>query len=307
MRSRMTSVTERRRAGVTMVVLSFIWGYAWITAKIGLGYAGPFDFAAMRVAVGVVTLGAALVWTGRSLRPVHLKSAAILGTVQTGAFLVFNTWALVGGGAGKTSILTFTMPFWVLLLAWPVLGERIQGWQWLAVGLALAGLASILEPWRIQTSLLSKILAVLAGVCWAIGVVIAKHLHNRERVDALQFTFWQMLIGLVPMLVVAWLVPQRAIDWAWPFWASLVFSGVVATGLGWFLWLYVLHRLPAGTTSLSSLAIPVIAAASSALQLGERLRPAEMTGMLLIGVALAVNAWDTGRRQRAVQPEMGQE
>lgn len=303
----MTSSAERRRAGITMVVLSFIWGYAWIAAKIGLGYAGPFDFAAMRVAVGVVTLGAALVWTGRSLRPVHLKSAAILGTVQTGAFLVFNTWALVGGGAGKTSILTFTMPFWVLLLAWPVLGERIQGWQWLAVGLALAGLAAILEPWRIQTSLLSKILAVLAGVCWAVGVVIAKHLHNRERVDALQFTFWQMLIGLVPMLVVAWLVPQRAIEWAWPFWASLIFSGVVATGLGWFLWLYVLHRLPAGTTSLSSLAIPVIAAASSALQLGERLRPAEMTGMLLIGVALAVNAWDTGRRQRAVQPEMGQE
>lgn len=303
----MTASSERRRAGITMVVLSFIWGYAWIAAKIGLGYAGPFDFAAMRVAVGVVTLGAALVWTGRSLRPVHIKSAAVLGTVQTGAFLIFNTWALVGGGAGKTSILTFTMPFWVLLLAWPVLGERIQGWQWLAVGLALVGLASILEPWRIQTSLLSKILAVLAGVCWAIGVVIAKHLHNRERVDALQFTFWQMLIGLVPMLVVAWLVPQRAIDWSWPFWASLVFSGVVATGLGWFLWLYVLHRLPAGTTSLSSLAIPVIAAASSALQLGERLRPAEMIGMLLIGVALAVNAWDTGRRQRAVQPEMGQE
>ena len=290
-----------------MVVLSFIWGYAWITAKIGLGYAGPFDFAAMRVAVGVVALGAALVWTGRSLRPVHLPSAAVLGTVQTGAFLILNTWALAGGGAGKTSILTFTMPFWVLLLAWPLLGERIQGWQWLAVGLALAGLAAILEPWRIQTSLLSKVLAVLAGVCWAVGVVIAKRLHNRERVDALQFTFWQMLIGLAPMLVVAWAVPQRSIDWAWPFWASLVFSGVVATGLGWFLWLYVLHRLPAGTTSLSSLAIPVIAAASSALQLGEQLRPAELIGMLLIGIALAVNAWDTGRRQRAVQPEMGQE
>lgn len=303
----MTSAADSRRAGFVMAILALIWGYAWITAKIGLGHAGPFDFAAMRVAVGVTALGIALVWTGRSLKPVHLKSAAVLGTVQTGAFLIFNTWALAGGGAGKTSILTFTMPFWVLLFAWPVLGERIQGWQWLVVGLALGGLAFILEPWRVQTTLLSKVLAVLAGVCWAVGVVIAKRLHNRERVDALQFTFWQMLIGLLPMLAVAWLVPQRPIDWAWQFWASLAFSGVVATGLGWFLWLYVLHRLPAGTTSLASLAIPVIAAASSALQLGERLRPAELLGMILIGLALAVNAWDTGRRQRVVEPAMGQE
>jgi hypothetical protein len=29
--------------------------------------------------------------------------------------------------------------------------------------------------------------------------------------------------------------------------------------------------------------------------------------MVMIGAALALNSWDTGRRQRALEPTMGQE
>ncbi|MFO1320943.1 MAG: DMT family transporter [Burkholderiales bacterium] len=299
--------SSTRSAILVMAVLVVIWGYAWVAAKIALAYSGPFDFAALRVAVGVVGLGCLTAVSGRSLRPAHLGLAVLIGVVQTAAFLILNTWALVDGGPGKTSILTFTMPFWVLLFAWPFLGERIEGVQWGAVALAAAGLVSILEPWRSQTTLLSKCLAVGAGMAWAAGVILAKRHQRRHRVDVLGFTFWQMLIGLVPMGLVAWAVPQRAIEWSWPFVASLGFSGIVATGAGWFLWLYVLQRLPAGTTSLASLGIPVIAAASSALQLGERLRPAELAGMALIGVALGIISWDMSRRQRPPDPAMGQE
>jgi drug/metabolite transporter (DMT)-like permease len=46
--------------------------------------------------------------------------------------MIFQTWALVEGGPGKTAVLIFTMPIWTLLLAWPILGERVRGKQWLA-------------------------------------------------------------------------------------------------------------------------------------------------------------------------------
>lgn len=286
------------RAAWVMAALALIWGYAWIAAKIALAYAGPFDFAWMRVAVGTVTLAVIVAASGRRLSPMPWRSVAVVGCVQTAAFLIFNTWALVDSGPGKTSILTFTMPFWVLLFAWPVLGERLRGIQWLAIALALSGLAAILEPWEMQTSLLSKLLAVLAGISWAAGVVFAKRLHNRQGTDALQFTFWQMLVGLVPMLLIGAVVPQKPVEWNAPFVACLLFSGVIATGLGWYMWLYVLHRLPAGTTGLSSLAVPVVAAVSSAVQLGEHLRPAELAGMTTIAAALALNAWHIARRHR---------
>jgi drug/metabolite transporter (DMT)-like permease len=83
--------------------------------------------------------------------------------------------------------------------------------------------------------------------------------------------------------------------------------GVLATAGGWMAWFYVLRSLPAGTTSMSSLGVPVVALLASALQLGERPTPAEWLGMALIAVALALVSWDAMRRHRPVEPLMAQE
>lgn len=301
------SAHETRKAGLVMIALVLLWGYSWITSKIALEYASPLDFSAIRVVLGSASLFVFMLWSRASLRPQHFRWAIFIGLVQTAAFIILNTWALSGSGAGKTSVLVFTMPFWVLIFAWPVLGERIRGWQWLAIALALIGLTLILQPWTMRTALLSKVLAVLAGICWAIGVVYAKRLHNRVPVDVISFTFWQMLFGTIPVLVLDSAFDDRSIDWTGTFIACAIFNGAIATGVGWAMWLYVLHRLPAGTTSLSSLGVPVIATLASWLQLGERPAAIELAGMLLIGVALALVSWLTIRRREQTEPLMAQE
>lgn len=303
----MSGARETRRAVIVMVLLVILWGYSWITSKIGLNYASPIDVVAMRLELGVLTILAGLLWTRRSLRPEHWKALLVIGLIQTGAFLLLNTWALSEGGPGKTSILVFTMPFWVLVFAWPILGERIHGLQWISVVLAIAGLLFVLEPWQMRTSLFSKTLAVLAGMCWAVGVIYAKQLHNRAKVEPLAFTFWQMLVGLVPMLFCQMLIDRPAVVWSNTFIAVTLFNGIMATGVGWLAWLYVLHRLPAGTTSLSSLGIPVIAIFSSWLQFGEQVGRSELTGMLLIGLALALLSYLSIRRHEEPEPMTGQE
>jgi drug/metabolite transporter (DMT)-like permease len=199
------------------------------------------------------------------------------------------------------------MPFWVLLFAWPLLGERIRPVGWAAVVLAAAGLAFILGPSAAHTALLAKLLAILAGVCWALGVVIAKRLQNRHPVDLFNFTFWQMVLGLIPMVIVAAATHTRPIEWTAQFVAVLLVLGVLATAIGWMAWFYVLERLPAGTTSMASLGIPVVALLGGAIQLGERPTATEWTGIALIAVALALVSWDTIRRHQPVQPLMGQE
>jgi drug/metabolite transporter (DMT)-like permease len=303
----MSSVRETRRAVIVLVLLVIVWGYSWITSKIGLNYASSIDVVAMRLELGILTLLAGLLWTRRSLRPAHWKALLVIGLIQTGAFLLLNTWALSEGGPGKTSILVFTMPFWVLVFAWPILHERIHGLQWISVVLAVAGLLFVLEPWQMHTSLFSKSLAVIAGMCWAIGVIYAKQLHNRAKVEPLAFTLWQMLVGLVPVLICQILIERPAVVWSDTFIVVTIFNGIVATGLGWLAWLYVLHRLPAGTTSLSSLGIPVIAIFSSWIQFGEQVGRSELTGMLLIGLALALLSYLSIRRHEEPEPMTGQE
>ena len=303
----MNGARETRRAVIVMVLLVILWGYAWITSKIGLEYASPMDVVALRLELGVLTLLIGLLWTRRPCKPQHWQALLMIGLVQTGAFLLLNTWALSEGGPGKTSVLVFTMPFWVLVFAWPMLHERIHGLQWLAVVLAIAGLLFVLEPWQMHTSLFSKTLAVMAGMCWAIGVINAKRLHNRAKVDPLAFTFWQMIVGLVPVVICQALFDRQPIIWSNTFIVVTLFNGVMATGVGWLAWLYVLHRLPAGTTSLSSLGIPVIAIFSSWVQLGEQPGRSELLGMLLIGVALALLSYLSIRRHEEPEPMTGQE
>ena len=106
-----------------------------------------------------------------------------------------------------------------------------------------------------------------------------------------------------------WTQPSRAARalWTREFILLTLLLGTVGSAAGWMAWFYVLRHLPAGTTSMSSLGIPMVALMSSALQLGERPRAMELTGMLLVGAALAIVSWDTIRTHREVEALMGQE
>lgn len=301
----MSAAGETRRAGIVMAVLALVWGYSWIIAKIGVSLAGPFTFAALQVACGVIALGTALFVMQRRVWRGPPRGAVIVGLMQTGVFVMLNTWALSRGDPGKVSILTFTMPFWVLLIAWPVLAERVRGMQWWAVGCALAGLTLVLEPWSLRAGALSKGLALGAGVAWGVGVVLTKRAQRDGTADALEFTFWQMAVGVVPLIAVAVLAAEPAPRSGPTLIGALLFSGVVSTAAGWFMWQYVLNRLSAGTTSLSSLAVPVIAMIASALQFGERLGTTELAGAALIIVALSLVSWDAARGSVAARAAEG--
>jgi drug/metabolite transporter (DMT)-like permease len=272
-----------------------------------LAYCGPLHLATIRTAIGTAALALVLLWLRKPLAPQHVWAVLGVGLAQTALFLLFNNWSLSFGDPGKTSVLVFTMPFWVLVLAWPLLGERIAPAGWIAVGLAAAGLVLVLEPWTRKSALPPMLVAVAAGVCWAVGVVISKRLKNRHPVDLLNFTFWQMALGLIPMIAVVALVSERPTEWTAEFVALALLLGVLATAGGWGAWFYVLQRLPAGTTSMSSLGIPVVALVASALQMGERHSAPEWAGMALIAAALALVSWDTIRSRREVPPMMGQE
>ncbi len=150
------SSRERWFLPLGLFVLSFIWGYTWILAKQALMHAPPFAFAAERCVGGALALFAVIRLTGRSAGLSAAGPTLAIGLAQVSGFMVFQTWALVEGGPGKTAVLIFTMPIWTLVLAWLVLGESIRGSQWLAAAFALAGLMFIIEPWNMHTSLLSK-------------------------------------------------------------------------------------------------------------------------------------------------------
>jgi len=270
-----------------LVAMVLIWGYSWILMKIALAHAHPFDFSALRVAIGGAFLFLIAAIQRRPLRLKSYRMAIVIGSLQVALFVALSQFALLAAGPGKTSVLVFTMPFWMVVFAHYVLHERMNESQWLAVALAFAGLVLIVAPWNL-THVGASLLAVTAGAVWAIASVISKKWPARE--DQLTFTAWQLLVGTAWLTALSFVVPHEPVRWNAEFTTALVFCAVLATGIGWWLWTYVLANMSAGVAGINSLGIPVVAVLSSAIQLGERPPPLEITGMLMIGAALVLLA-----------------
>lgn len=275
---------------IGLLVLTLIWSYSWIAMKQVTLYIGAFDFTALRCIFGAVLLFIVLFLRGRGMRSTPFGYTLAIALLQTCGMIGLAQWVLMSGGAGRVAILTYTMPFWVVILAAVFLGERMRRRQYAAIGVAALGLCLVMQPWQLDvTSLKSALLAILSGVSWGASAIVAKRLYQRHPgLDLLALTSWQMLYAALVMSAVAMLVPQRPIDWQpGVFWA-LGYSAILATALAWSMWLYVLRNLPASIASLSTLAVPVFGVLFSWWLLGERPDSVESLGIALIVFALAM-------------------
>jgi drug/metabolite transporter (DMT)-like permease len=270
-----------------------------VTTKVALAYSQPLTFAALRVALSALCLFFVLIVTRRSLRPPPLGYTAVIGLLQTTAFVGLVIVALHSGGAGKVAVLTYTMPFWLLLLAWAFLGERLRGVQWLAVVLSFAGLVLVVSPWQIE-GVTSSVLTLAGGFAWAASAVVVKLMQRKHHVDVISLTTWQMTIGALPLILIAVLTYSGGPDWTAGFVWGLAYNVVLANAVAWILWLYALRTLSAGAAGLGTLAIPVVGVVAAWLQLGEVPTAVEAVGMAFIVGALAILAargLTAGRRQ----------
>ena len=82
--------------------------------------------------------------TGRSFRMPAPSATIAIALAQASGFMASQTWTL--------------------LMAWPILGERVRGRQWFAAASTLIGLLLIIEPWAMHSSLFSKFLGVIAAL-----------------------------------------------------------------------------------------------------------------------------------------------
>jgi drug/metabolite transporter (DMT)-like permease len=276
----------QRSALLALVVLSAIWSYNWIVMKQVLRYSGPFDFAAWRYALGTVVLFASLRLRGVSLRPPPLAPVVLIGLAQTMGFQALVQWALVDGGAGKTALFAYTMPFWAMPIAWLVLHERPSRGQLASLAVALAGLVLVIAPWDGLDELGSAGLAIGGGVWWAIGMVLTKREFARGGIGLLSLTAWQMLAGTIGLVAIAAFTDERPLEWNGYFLAALAYNAVLSSGLAWLLWSYIVERLPTAVAGLSSLVVPILGVLLAWMLLGEAPSLPEAAGIVLIGAAL---------------------
>jgi drug/metabolite transporter (DMT)-like permease len=255
--------------------------------KVGLRYSQPFTFAALRTFFGALSMFLLLAVLRRPLKPKALGITVVFGLLYTTVPVGLSMWALETGGAGHVSVLTYIMPFWLLLLAWVFLGERVRGLQWPAAGMAFLGLLLVASPWRMH-GMASSLMAMGTGLSLAASTIVAKRLLGRLEIDILSFTTWQMLFGSLPLIAIAAVTWEGPPVWSPAFVWALVYNVILAGAAAWCLWIYAISVLRAGDAGFGTLLIPVIGVVAAWIQLGERPAPVEAVGMVLIVCALTV-------------------
>ncbi|MBB3936299.1 EamA family transporter [Aureimonas phyllosphaerae] len=258
-----------------------VWGTNFVVIHEGLKHLPPLLFAALRF------LFAALPGIFLFPRPrvpwSHLAAYGILiGTGQFGLlFIAMNGFI----SPGLASLVIQSQVFFTIALAMRLSGETIRPFQWVALGLGLAGLGVILTHTDGTTTPLGLALVLVAALSWAGGNIVARH----SRVtNMLPYVIWGSVFSAPPLFALSFalegwdairagLVQADAVTWAAVLWQT-----VGNTMFGYAAWGWLLSRHPAALVTPMALLVPLFGMGASALLLGEPLPMWKIAAALLV-------------------------
>ncbi len=268
------------------------WGVCFVLLGSLTSAGPPLALAAVRALLGGAVLGIAALWRGGPSRLVApgaswamLGLLALLnGGVAVGAMFLASRQA----DAAAATVVGNTQPLLLAAAGLLFLRERPGCRAALAIGLGTLGVLVVALGSRGGgTTVDGLALALLSSAAPAIGTLLMRRLVGR--VDLLAVTAWQFLGGGVGLLAAATVFePPVALRLDPVAMASLLFLGVVGTGLAYMAWFGLLERVPLTRLGSALYLVPVSGVAADVLA-GGRVTATAMAGLvvMLAGVALA--------------------
>lgn len=211
------------------------------------------------------------------------------------AWMGFGTIAMKHLSIGEGSLLAYTMPIWVMIFAWPVLGERPTWRSLVSIALGIGGLLVLFSGHGFALTpdkTLGMALALAAAILFALGAVLLK---TPLPLTPVSLAAWQVGLGCLPMVVFGWLFEHPNVAaLTGPGWAVLIYMTFVPMALCYLAWFAALRRLPSTTAAMATLAVPVIGVIAGAITVAEPLGLREIIAVVLTlaGVALALRKAD---------------
>lgn len=194
------------------------------------------------------------------------------------------------------ALLTTITPLFIVPLAWLLLGER-PSWRVIAgTLLALIGVVIIVgseqgDGGEIQAHsvLLGDGLLIISAFFWALFTVLGTPLVRKHSalVVTTYGTLWSLFF-FVPLAL--WELCQHPpLSFSLSSLGSVLYLGLGATALAWFLWYRGVERLPTGVAAIFFFAQPLVGGLLSALLLHEALGAGFWLGglVLALGIVLA--------------------
>ncbi|MFS2223227.1 carboxylate/amino acid/amine transporter [Pantoea sp. B65] len=233
-----------------LITTTILWAFSF--SLIGEYLAGQVDSwfsVLMRLALAAVVFLPFLRWRGHKLSTLLLYMA--VGAMQLGIMYLFSFQAYLYLSVSEFLLFTVLTPLYITLIYDLLSGRGIRPGYALSALLAVLGAAIIRYDKVSDHFWFGLLLVQLANLCFAIGMVGYKRLQEiRPMPQHTAFSWFYM--GAVMVAIIAWLLwgnphklPTTTLQWG-----ILVWLGVAASGLGYFMWNYGATQVDAGTLGI---------------------------------------------------------
>ena len=281
-----------------LVVTSVGWGLNWPAMKTLLNEWPPLFARGTSGLASAIIIGLAATAAGQSLRiPAGQAGRLVMGAfINVFVWMGFSTLAMRWLKAGQGALLVYTMPVWVILLAWPVLGKRPTRNGILGLALCFTGLGLLFSGTDMsigEAQLPGVLFALAAAVLFALGTIALKP----PALPPLASVAWQLFIGCLPMVLFGWLVEQPDVHaLSARGWVLMAYMTAVPMGLCYITWFAAIRRLPPEAAAMSTLLTPFVGIAAAAIVLSDPFGGKDVVAiaLALTGIGLSSRGKRTG-------------
>lgn len=257
-----------------MVFLTLVWGTNQITIKLANQGYDPVFLTIVRSAIACMLVYGWCVVRGIRLfeRDGTLVSGIVAGLLFGSEFVLMFV-ALDYTTAARGTLMINTMPFWVLIGAHFLLGERMAPSGFAGLLLAFGGVALVLSDSLSlpgPEALLGDAMLILAGLLWGATTIVIRRSALATASPEKTLLYQLVVSSLVLLPLLAFSGPLiRDPDWLST--ASLLYQAVFIVAFTYLLWFWMVRRYPAAGLSSFTFLSPVFGVIGGGLLLGEPL------------------------------------
>ncbi|PNS10599.1 EamA family transporter [Mixta theicola] len=233
-----------------LIITTILWAFSF--SLIGVYLAGQVDsvFSVLvRLVLAALVFLPFLRWRG--YRASTLLLYMLVGMMQLGVMYLLGFEAYLYLSVPEFLLFTVMTPLYVTLIYDLLSGRGVRIGYLFSALLAVLGAAIIRYDQLSDHFWTGLILVQLSNICFAIGMVGYKRLQEtRPMPQHTAFSWFYM--GAVLIAIIAWLLwgnPQK-LPTTHLQWGILLWLGIAASGLGYFMWNYGATQVDAGTLGI---------------------------------------------------------
>jgi len=277
----------RLKSRILLLVLSIVFASDLVVIKFGISGNPPLILAGLRyLFAGLILLLITVAMPkSRAISQRNLLNAVFLGGLATIEFSCLYI-GMQYISAGETSILYYTHPIFVAVLAIFFLKESFSWKKASALLLGFVGIV-LLFIGNLSTGLVSVggLLVLSSAFSWALGIVLFKRLVGNENYLPVTSVF---LISAGALLLLLSIFSEATLIVSLQLALVLAYLVLVCSAFGIALYYYLLRNNEATQVSTWLFLVPVFGVLLGWLLLGEEVNLNEVIGILCVGVGIVI-------------------